>query len=81
MVIRHGENGFLATKDDEWVSYLSKLIREPGLRQRLGTAGKRMAENDYSYEKTSRKLFRIFQMCLEENHKSKGMEPKVLRAE
>ena len=63
-VIRHGENGYLAKTETEWILNLSALIRDRGLRHRFGTAGKRMVVMDYSYQKTSRMLFRVFQTCL-----------------
>lgn len=44
-IIRHGENGFLAGKDHEWLSALSDLASDEGLRQKIGEAGKETAKN------------------------------------
>lgn len=43
-----GENGFLATTDDEWVDALDKLARSPDLRARVGAAGRRTIEERFS---------------------------------
>src|SRR5207249_7898024 len=39
-IIRHGENGFLAASPAEWRNALRQLMDDPGLRQRLGAAGR-----------------------------------------
>jgi glycosyltransferase involved in cell wall biosynthesis len=36
-VVRHGENGFLASSNEEWERYLSQLIEDPALRFRTGS--------------------------------------------
>jgi glycosyltransferase involved in cell wall biosynthesis len=38
-IIRHGVNGFLATRAEEWTTALRNLIADPELRQRMGAAG------------------------------------------
>lgn len=47
-LIRGGDNGFLAATDDEWVDHLLRLADSPELRQRVGMAGRRTVERDYS---------------------------------
>lgn len=47
-VIQHGENGFLATTNHEWLNCLNALIDNIALRQRLGQAGQQTVENYYS---------------------------------
>ena len=37
-IVRHGENGFLASTHDEWVARLDELARSPELRARMGDA-------------------------------------------
>jgi len=49
-IVRHGENGFLATTVDEWVDALSRLIEDPNLRFRMGQEGRSMVESDYSLQ-------------------------------
>lgn len=47
-VIRHGQNGFLATTATEWLQYLEELVGSFDLRRRLGAAARRTVECDYS---------------------------------
>ena len=49
-IIRQGENGFLATTQEEWVSRLSELIESFELRKKLGQAGRRTVLESYSME-------------------------------
>ncbi len=49
-IIRDGENGFLASTDDEWVRKLSLLVNSPELRKRIGEAGRKTVEVRYSAE-------------------------------
>lgn len=47
-IVRHGENGFLARTEDEWVELLSRLIDDAPLRRRLGAAGRETVVQRYS---------------------------------
>lgn len=47
-LVRHGENGFLATTDHQWSMYLERLINEPELRTRIGTHAFQTIKDDYS---------------------------------
>jgi glycosyltransferase involved in cell wall biosynthesis len=47
-LIRHGENGLLATTAEEWLAAVASLIDDPGLRLRLGRAGRQTVESGYS---------------------------------
>jgi glycosyltransferase involved in cell wall biosynthesis len=47
-MVRHGENGFLASTSDQWVAAIGRLACDPGLRQRMGLAGRRRVEKEYS---------------------------------
>jgi glycosyltransferase involved in cell wall biosynthesis len=47
-VVRHGENGLLATTSDEWVSRIGALAADVELRRRLGLSGRRTVEEGYS---------------------------------
>jgi glycosyltransferase involved in cell wall biosynthesis len=49
-LVRSGENGFLATTDDEWVSALERLASSRELRTRVGAAGRATVEQHYSGE-------------------------------
>jgi glycosyltransferase involved in cell wall biosynthesis len=47
-MVRHGETGFLASSSADWVNAVATLARDPGLRQRMGAAGRRRVEREYS---------------------------------
>lgn len=47
-IIKDGENGFVASTEEEWVERLTRLLRSPSLRARLGTAGRLTVEANYS---------------------------------
>ncbi|HET7710063.1 MAG TPA: glycosyltransferase [Sphingomicrobium sp.] len=48
LIIRHGDNGLLATSDDDWLTGLETLIDDPALRRRLGEQARRDAVERYS---------------------------------
>lgn len=47
-IIRHGENGFLASAEEEWESVLSLLIENPSLRREIGKSARKDIEQKYS---------------------------------
>lgn len=49
-VIVHGETGFLADTDDEWLGSLETLIRDRSLRRRMGERGRTSMLQRYSVE-------------------------------
>lgn len=49
-IVMHGENGFLAQTDDQWVEALSCLLADADLRRRMGTAGCATVEQTYSLQ-------------------------------
>ena len=46
--VRPGETGFLATSPAEWVDAVHQLAVDADLRRRLGSAGRRQVETNYS---------------------------------
>lgn len=55
-IITHGENGFLSSTTEEWVQSIEALMKDAGLRERVGRAGQRRVEEAYSYEMLAPKL-------------------------
>ncbi len=51
-IVASGENGFLADSKEEWLRHLRALIRDPGLRARLGAAARETVEARYSVRAT-----------------------------
>lgn len=49
-IVEHGVNGFHAATDAEWRTALVTLSRDPDLRQRMGAAGRRKVEQQYSLQ-------------------------------
>lgn len=53
-MIRHGETGFLATTEAEWVEAVRTLAGDAELRRRMGAAGRQVVEERYSVEAGAR---------------------------
>ena len=47
-IIRHGENGFLASTEQEWIDCLSLLIENPALQKEMGENGRKTVVEKYS---------------------------------
>jgi hypothetical protein len=47
-MVRHGENGFLASTEREWREALEGLVRDRDLRRHMGAAGRERALREYS---------------------------------
>jgi len=60
-IVKPGENGFLASSEEEWYLTLEKLITDRELRIRLGSNGRRDAIELYSREVCFDKLLKIIQ--------------------
>jgi glycosyltransferase involved in cell wall biosynthesis len=46
--VRHGDNGFLVSTEEEWMAALLALVDDPALRARLGEAGRRTVLERYA---------------------------------
>ena len=60
-IVNHGENGFWATSPEEWVSQLSALIQDRGLRRKMGLQGIATVEKGYSLAVTSGKFLKVLE--------------------
>ena len=49
-IVRHGETGFHAEGTADWIVRLEQLILDEGLRARMGAAGRRRVENEFSLQ-------------------------------
>ena len=52
-MIRPGENGILATSDDDWLTAV-RVLSEPSLRAEMGANGRRRVESSYSVDAWAR---------------------------
>jgi len=59
-IIHDGENGLLASTDEEWVEKLSRLLRSKEERARLGRAGRETVEARYSAAVQAPRVYDIF---------------------
>jgi glycosyltransferase involved in cell wall biosynthesis len=60
-IMIEGETGFLATSADEWRASLRQLIDDAELRRRMGAAGRRRAEAEYSLATQGPRLVSLMQ--------------------
>lgn len=49
-IIQNGENGFLASSDEEWIAKISLLINSKELREKMGKAGRETVAKSYSLQ-------------------------------
>ena len=61
-IILEGINGFLSSSEDEWMKKLSLLIENSDLRYRMGIAGRKIAEENYSLKVAVPKMARILRL-------------------
>lgn len=59
-IVRHGQNGYLASTPDEWVGALSDLIADSVRRAHMGTVGRGLVEQEYCVQVVAPKLADIF---------------------
>lgn len=60
-IIQDGENGFLASTQEEWIEKLSLLIENAALRKKMGKAGYETVKESYSVEANKEKWLQVFQ--------------------
>ena len=63
-IIKHGENGFLASSTEEWVEYLSKLIESEELRNKMGKAARETVLKEYSVLSQQENYLKAFEEVL-----------------
>jgi len=64
-VVEDGVTGFLAATTEEWVDRLDQLLSDPDLRARMGSAGRRAVEEQYSIDRWGPVLVRVMQEAVE----------------
>lgn len=63
-VVQHGVTGYLADSEDEWVEYLTLLIKDPELRLRMAHEAARAAKEKYSLEGNTQKIIAAFRAAM-----------------
>jgi len=64
-VIQHGENGFLAETNDEWVEYLTILVEDSKLRNQMSKKAAEDARTKYSLEANRSKIIEAFRFAVD----------------
>ncbi len=59
-IIKDGEDGYLASGVEEWVSKISSLIESETLRQQMGQKGRQVVEDKYSVTANQSLYLRLF---------------------
>ncbi len=60
-IVQHGENGFLAKSEADWLQALSLLIEDKALRLKLGQAARETVVQHYSVERYKNTYLQAFQ--------------------
>jgi glycosyltransferase involved in cell wall biosynthesis len=62
-VVEHGKTGYVVEADDtrSLAAFMTQLAQTPALRKRLGEAGRKRVEQEYSYESLADRLMEVFQ--------------------
>jgi len=55
-IVEHAVQGYLADTQPSWIEALARIRDDPGLRRRMGEAGRRRVEALYSLERTAPRL-------------------------
>ncbi|HEY9063030.1 MAG TPA: glycosyltransferase family 4 protein [Pseudobacteroides sp.] len=56
-----GRTGFIASNEDEWVKYMSILLEDRGIRDKMGLEARRRVEENYSYQVWGNKLVSLIE--------------------
>jgi glycosyltransferase involved in cell wall biosynthesis len=64
-IVEHGVNGFLANTPEEWVRAILTLKESPELRRRMGAAGRKKVEREYSLNTAAPKLISLLRSAVE----------------
>lgn len=73
-VIRHGQNGFLATTPEDWVNLLTHLIDNSEVRDKLGQMGRKTVEDNYSMRVCAQLFADVVYETIAKNEKKKFAE-------
>ncbi len=68
-IVRHGENGYLASSDEDWTRYLTLLYEQRDLCPKLGAEGRRTVEKDFCLQVTAPRFIEFIQHVSQESAK------------
>lgn len=58
-IVTHGNNGFWAITEKEWITNLSVLVEDADLRKRMGLLGRDVLENGFTMEVNASRLAKV----------------------
>ena len=64
LLITTSENGLLVRTTEEWLDALERLVKDPQLRQRLGSAARNSAVDNYSTSVISKQYRKVLEKCM-----------------
>lgn len=67
-IIQDGENGFIAGSAAEWIEKIKLLLHSPELRQKIGLAGRKTVEAEYSAKTQAPRVLEIFESVIRQTH-------------
>jgi glycosyltransferase involved in cell wall biosynthesis len=59
-ITQHGRTGYLAATESDWETSLAELIQNPSLRAAMGTAGRKICDDNWSIKRWLPELISIF---------------------
>ena len=62
-IVHHGEHGYLASSEADWVEALASLLDDPDEARRMGLAGRRRVEEYYSMQATAPRLLEVLRQA------------------
>jgi glycosyltransferase involved in cell wall biosynthesis len=60
-IVENGKDGFLISNESNWKEYISYLIENKNIREKMGKEGRSKIENNYSLEVCANKLINVFE--------------------
>ncbi|MBA3323694.1 MAG: glycosyltransferase [Pyrinomonadaceae bacterium] len=63
-VVEHGQTGFLADTDEEWIEYVELLVRDAELRREMAARAAREAQAKYSLAANAPKIVEAFRAAV-----------------
>jgi glycosyltransferase involved in cell wall biosynthesis len=63
-IITDGENGFIADSKEEWIAKLKSLLHSTELRERIGSAGRKTVEGEYSAAVQAPRVLEVFESAV-----------------
>jgi glycosyltransferase involved in cell wall biosynthesis len=76
-VVKHGENGFLAKSNEEWLTAFKTLIDDASLRRKLGDEARKTVVENYSMERCAELFSDAVKATLQNKNNKKVLSANV----